>query len=198
MLSRVQREIVWEVPVEEAAPDAILLDAARRDRRAFAPLYNRYLDQIYGYCLRRLGDRESAEDATSQIFTQALAALPGCNVQSFRPWLFAIAHNEVVDRHRSRRRDQPLDVALHLAGNEPPPEEMALASDQSRRLELAILQLPEDQRTVVELRLAGLSGGEIAAALGRSPGSTRVLQSRAVARLREWMTKPATSAQDRD
>ncbi len=53
--------------------DSALVAAARADRRAFAPLYNRYVDPVYRYCLRRLGDRAAAEDATSQVFSKGLA-----------------------------------------------------------------------------------------------------------------------------
>ena len=52
-----------------------LIAAAQRDRRAFAPLYARYARPIYRFCYRRLGSHEAAEDATSQTFVKALAAL---------------------------------------------------------------------------------------------------------------------------
>jgi len=57
--------------------DAVLAAAAASDPRAFAPLYERYLDAVYRYCYRRLGSREAAEDATSQVFYRAIAGLAG-------------------------------------------------------------------------------------------------------------------------
>jgi len=98
--------------------DALLLPAAQADPRAFAPLYERYVDRVYRYCLRRLGDEDEAADATSLIFTRALAALPRCQPSSdaggsFRAWLFTIAHRVVVDVYRGAGRapTAPLDDA---------------------------------------------------------------------------------------
>jgi len=80
--------------------------AAQADRSAFEVLYRRYLDRVYGYAFYQLGDHHDAEDATERIF---LAALRGIGEYSdrgstFRAWLFRIAHNTVVNVHRSRSR----------------------------------------------------------------------------------------------
>jgi len=95
-------------PLEDERDDAILVAEAKRDRRAFAPLYRRYVDRVYRYCDRVLGDRELAEDAASLVFTKALAGLPHCRGAAFRSWLFAIAHNVIVDAQRARMRTRPL------------------------------------------------------------------------------------------
>src|SRR5687768_11186640 len=84
--------------------DSVLVAKAKRDRQAFASLYRRYVDAVYRYCYRHLGSQEEAEDATSQIFTRALAALPRLGQQPFRAWLFTIAHNVVTDVYRERSR----------------------------------------------------------------------------------------------
>ena len=166
------------------ADEAALVEAAQADPRAFAPLYARYLDPVYRYCFRRLGSREDAEEATSQVFLKALAALPGYREGSFRGWLFTIAHNVVTDHFRHCRSDRPLEAADDPPDAAQTPEGLALAAEERRTLHAALVQLPPDQRRVVELRLAGLSGAEIAAALGRSAGSVKMLQFRAVTRLR--------------
>ena len=67
----------------------------------------------------------------------------------------------------------------------PTPEEVSLVADQGRSLRAALVHLSPDQRRIVELRLAGLTDHEIAAILGRSLGATRMVQVRAVARVRE-------------
>ena len=166
--------------------DAALVTAARRERAAFAPLYLRYVDPVYRYCLRRLCSREAAEDATAQVFAKALAALPGYreNNASFRSWLFAIAHNVLVDAGRSARPQNPLDESLPLPDPGMGPEEEALAAEGQREVRLLLASVPPDQRRVLELRLAGLTTTEIAAALGSSPGAVRASQYRAVKRLR--------------
>jgi RNA polymerase sigma-70 factor (ECF subfamily) len=181
-------EMEADRPVREHLLDADAVDAAfladaLRDRTAFAPLYRRYVDAVYGYCRRRL-DEPDAEDAASHIFTQALSKLDTCRGPSFRAWLFTIAHNVVIDRQRSRRPSLVLDETQGNASGERSPEDHALDTDRRQRLELAIRALPPDQRAAVELRLAGLTGVECAQALGKSPEATRMLQHRAFGTLR--------------
>jgi RNA polymerase sigma-70 factor (ECF subfamily) len=170
--------------------EAELIAAARLDPRAFAPLYQSYFDPVFRYCLRCLGDREEAADATQEIFARALRALPRYRDHAFRPWLFTIAHNVIADSHRQRRRrppDAPPAAADDRADPDPGPEEAALAAEARRSVHRYLAQLPPDQRAVVELRLADLTGKEVAAVLSRSLGSVKIAQHRAFARLRELM-----------
>ena len=169
--------------------DAAMIAAARTDPHAFAPLYRRYVDPVYRYCYRRLGDPETAADATSQVFVNAIAALPGYrdDAGSFRYWLFAIAHNVVIDEVRTIRwtsRMTTLEAATELAGTMPSLEDDLVAGETARSVRVLLRQLTTDQRHVLELRLAGLTGPEIAAALGKSLGSVKIAQVRAFARLR--------------
>jgi RNA polymerase sigma-70 factor (ECF subfamily) len=173
------------VSANGAEGDAVLVARARADRGAFGPLYDRYADRVYRYCLRRLGTREAAEDATSLTFAKALAGLPGFRGGSFAAWLFAIAHNVCANAAR-RRPDLPLEAAGDPpdAAPDAAPEARALESEASRELRALLDVLPADQRRVVELRLAGLTGAEVAAAMGRSLAAVKMLQVRALARLR--------------
>ena len=166
--------------------DAELVAAALLDRAAFAPLYQQYVDPVFRYCLRRLGSRESAEDATSQVFTKVLAGLPGYRAErsSFRSWLFAVSHNVLVDFERARRPQQDLDMADLIADPDPGPEDAALSAESRREVQLLLASVPPDQRRVLELRLAGLTTAEIAQALGMTPNAVRVSQFRAMTRLR--------------
>jgi RNA polymerase sigma-70 factor, ECF subfamily len=185
-------------PDDTGVDDAVLVAAAQRDPRAFEPLYARYADPVYRYCWRRLGDADAAADATSLIFIKALAALPRYRAGSFRSWLFSIAHNTVVDRLRSTRHDAPFDPAFDPVDPAPGPEELALAGDAGRQVRSLLGRLSTDQRHVVELRLAGLTDREIAAALGRNLPAVRMLQTRAVARLRTLMGQGATTRGEDD
>jgi RNA polymerase sigma-70 factor (ECF subfamily) len=167
--------------------EAALVAAARRDVAAFAPLYTRYLGPVYGYCLGSLGDREAAEDATSLTFVKALAALPRFDGRAFRPWLFAIAHNVVVDAARARQLHQPIGAAIDVADRSPSPEELAVAAEAGRTIQAQLPHLSPDQRAVIQLRLSGLTDQEIATVLGRSHGAIRTAQHRAVSRLRDLL-----------
>ena len=173
-----------EEPAGDVASDAELVAMAQRDRRAFALLYARYLDPIHRYCYRRLGSREAAEDATSLVFAKALSALPHYRDTSFRGWLFTIAHHVIIDRYRDTHPEQSLEDATEVLDDALSPEELAIAADERRSVRALLARLPEHQRRVVELRLAGLTGAEIARILGRSPANVDVTQYRAVTRLR--------------
>ena len=165
-------------------PETALVARAKGDRRAFVPLYARYLGPILRYCGRRLPDQNSAEDAAAQIFAQAMANIGGCRDDAFRPWLFTIAHHVVVDHYRRRKPTTGLDAALDRIDPNPTPEEITLEREDRAALHALLTHLTPDQRRVVELRLAGLTGIEIADALGLSHGAVKVHQFRAIRRLR--------------
>lgn len=167
-----------------ACNEAELVRAAKSDPDSFGPIYHRYVDSIFGYCYRRLGTREAAEDATSLVFTNALSKLSACNGLSFRAWLFRIAQNVVTDTYRGKRPEQPLEIVLHLVGNQPSPYGILAEATEHDALQALLARLPSDQRRVVDLRLAGLTGIEIARVLNRSHPAVKMLQSRAVKRLR--------------
>ena len=175
-------------PVVAGETDAALVSLARQDRQAFAALYDRYFDAVYRYCYVRLGNQERAEDAVQQIFVRAMEAVGRYQEAGrFRSWLFTIAHNVVADELRDRPRgvtDLNLAVAIDPAAG---PEADALAAAERRALASALSLLPDDQRRAIELRLAGLTGREIAAELGRSHEAAKMLQQRALTRLRAEM-----------
>lgn len=182
--------------------DADLVVAAQADPRAFAPLYERYFDRVHAYCLRRLPDRETAADATGQIFLKAMSAIPAfrpAQTRSFRTWLFAIAHNACIDALRRYRPHAGLDAAGEIAAADPGPEARALAADERRSVAALIARLTPDQRRVVELRLTGLTGQEVADALGLSLTAVKAAQYRAYARLRRILAPDApTPPEDAD
>jgi RNA polymerase sigma-70 factor (ECF subfamily) len=171
-------------PAVETDADAVLVVRAQLDRQAFAALYRRYFEAIYRYCYVKLGDAERAEDATHQVFVRALEAFGRYEETGrFRSWLYAIAHNVVVGE-LTARRPTPLAAAGELVDPAASPEAMAIDSAERRALRDALARLPDDQRRAIELRIAGLTGREIAAELGRSHEAVKMLQQRALVRLR--------------
>lgn len=166
------------------AGEAEIMARAQRDLTAFAPLYQRYYRPVFGYCHRRLGHREAAADATGQTFTRALAGIHGFRSGSVAAWLFTIARNVVIDTVRSRRVHLDLDAAHDIPNRGRSLEDEAIANDQQRELFVALRTLTPDQRHVVELRLAGLTGPEVATVLGMTTGAVKASQHRAYVRLR--------------
>jgi RNA polymerase sigma-70 factor (ECF subfamily) len=176
-------------------------DIARRDREAirraqtdphaFAEIYERYVDAIHAYCYHRTHDPDLALDLTQQIFVRALQGVARFNPNassSVRSWLFTIAHNLVVDTYRTARPVDSLHQPVHadrLATPVPQPDDQAVASARSTELLAAIARLSPSQRQVVELRLAGLTGPEIADRLGMHLAAVKSAQFRAFRLLRE-------------
>jgi RNA polymerase sigma-70 factor (ECF subfamily) len=158
---------------------------AKQDRQAFAALYRAYVEPVYRFCYHRLNSREAAEDATSEVFMKALASLDTHQRdRSFRGWLFAIAHNVVVDTYRGRKAASSLNGIPEIVDLAPSPEEWALTAAAVQEVRNVLSELPAGQREIVELRLAGLTGAEIADVLGRSPGAVKIAQLRAYTRIR--------------
>lgn len=171
---------------DEAAadPDREAVLAAQADRAQFAVLYRRYLDRVYGYCFYLLGDHHDAEDVTERTFLAALDAIGRFRDEgsSFRAWLFRIAHNQLANAVRSRRRraTTPLDAVPELPGLDDPAGAVQRA-DEGRRVRRALDGLSEERRQVLVLRFVdGLTTREIGEVLDRSAGAVRVLQHRAL------------------
>jgi RNA polymerase sigma-70 factor (ECF subfamily) len=160
------------------------VQAAQGDRAAFAALYRRYVERVYGYCFYLLGDHHDAEDATERTFLSALGAIDRFRDDgaTFRAWLFRIAHNELANslRQRRRRRTTALEDGPEPMDDADPARLVGVA-EEAGRLRAAVARLSDDRRQVVVLRFVdGLSAREIGVVLGRSEGAVRVLQHRAL------------------
>ena len=176
-------------------PDLADVRAAQADHAAFATLYRRYLDPVYGYSLYLLGDHHDSEDATERTFLAAQGAIDRYRDEgsTFRSWLFRIAHKQLANalRARSRQRAASLDAVPEPAASDDPAQLASLADD-ARRLRAGVASLSEDRRQVVILRFVdGLTAREIGDVLGRSEGAVRVLQHRALRELAARLERTA-------
>lgn len=167
-----------------AGEETAIVLRAQRDLDAFEPIYRRYYRPIHRYCFRRLGEREAASDATSQTFARALAGIHGYTTGSVAAWLFTIARNVVIDAVRYRRPQVDIAAVDTLADHAREPDHLAIGADQRRALFAAMDRLTPEQRSLVELRLVGFSGQEIADALGLTVSAVKSSQFRAYRRLR--------------
>jgi RNA polymerase sigma-70 factor (ECF subfamily) len=168
--------------------DRELVERALADPAAFLTIFERYRDPIHRYCHRRLNNREAAEDATQTIFMRAFENLESCkDSDGFRSWLFAIAHNVVIDAWRKAKPERSLDWGGDLHDTATSPEDAAIAAADHLQIAALLKKLPEQQREVVELRLQGFTDKEIAAILGKSHEAIRATQHRALLQLRALM-----------
>ena len=171
--------------------DESLAARAATDPSAFAELYLRYVVRIHRYCDRRLGDANLVEDATSQVFLKALESLRRKRIDNVASWLFAIAHNEVVDHYRRRHNDIPLQQMLEIGSGDISTEDVAVRHLEYGTLHALLPLLNADQQRVVELRLGGLTTREIQDVLGKGESWVKVTQHRALNRLRDLMDAPS-------
>src|SRR5437868_10480825 len=120
------------VPAPEPPADAsdaeLLVLVAERDRQAFELLYHRYVRSMFGLALRRLRDRQRAEDAVQETFTAVWRSAASYRPERgpAAPWLYAVARNAVVDR--MRLRVEPPTEAPDAPTAEPGPAEQTESS----------------------------------------------------------------------
>ncbi|HET7177885.1 MAG TPA: sigma-70 family RNA polymerase sigma factor [Solirubrobacterales bacterium] len=161
--------------------------------REFAEVYRAHLRDVYSYAYYRIGNHHDAEDLTEQAFLQAYRHFPRARRESdgrpLRPWLIRIAHNLALNypRDRARRPQTPLDSADPIAARHGT-EAIAEGREELREVMASLEHLPEDRREALIMRFAlGMDNREIARALGRSDGATKVLIHRAIRQLQEEM-----------
>ncbi|MBX3155548.1 MAG: sigma-70 family RNA polymerase sigma factor [Deltaproteobacteria bacterium] len=161
--------VVDEVP-------GLVTQARRGDRRAFAELYRRFSRAVHGVVLARVQYRDAA-DLVQDVFAIALERLPQLGEPAAFPgWLLAIARNRAIDHVRGRR---PTDELSDVPVDAPRSAEVA-------QVLAALRKLPDAYQETMILRLVeGMSGPEIAAQTGLSPGSVRVNLHRGMKLLRE-------------
>ena len=159
--------------------------------REFSDLYRAHLRDVYSYSYYRVGDHHDAEDLTEQTFLQAYRHFERAQRESagrpLRPWLIRIAHNLAANlyRDRSRKPSSPIDetgpiAALHTT------EQLVEGREELSRVLAGVRKLPDDRREALIMRFAlGMDNREIARALGRTEGATKVLIHRAIRQLEE-------------
>lgn len=170
--------------------------AIRRDREAFAALYELYFERIYRYARLKVGDQAEAEDITAAVFLNAWRAVDRFSPQgenAFLAWLFRLTHNALIDRYRRQRNVGSLDAvdesALPLEAHFNP-EAMLEWQVTVDELQHALQALTEEQREVVLLRFVeGLSAREVGEIMGKQEGTVRGMQFRAIEALRRVLSQ---------
>lgn len=143
---------------------ALVRQALAGQTEAFGVLVTRYQKVMYTVALRMLGNPEDARDATQDAFVKAFQRLASFdNNHRFFSWMYRILVNECLNANRDRRPEVALDADAAGTGT---PFDAALDAERRDQVQLALLRLTPEYRTVVVLRhFAGQSYGEIAQAL---------------------------------
>lgn len=178
--------MVVRAPASQRSPEQVderlLVEAAQKNPAGFADLYEIHFERVYLFIARRVGDRDAAEDLTSDVFHKALA-----NIQQFEwrgvpfgAWLLRIAANAITDRGKRSGREISFADPPEIASQ----EDLEQVEEGARLFRL-VNDLPEDQRQVVVMRFAEQKSiREIADQIGRSEGAVKQLQFRGLENLR--------------
>ncbi len=146
---------------------ALVRRVAKGDRKAFLSLYDRHVARVHGLALRVLGDPMTAEEVTQDTFLRLWTRAKTYNPDRGRlsSWLLTITRRLAIDQFRLEGRRPPVwnpsnpESALERI---PDP---ASQSDESRwgSMKFALIQLPQEQRSVIELAFYhGMSHSQIA------------------------------------
>ena len=181
-------------PAEENVEPRDMAPAAKAELdRAYEQFYKDHLRDVYSYAYYRVRDHHDAEDLTEQTFLQAYRHFDRARRESdgrpLRPWLIRIAHNLASNyyRDRSRRPQTPLENADPIAARHDT-EAIAEGREELRAVMANLEHLSADRREALIMRFAlGMDNREIARALGRTDGATKVLIHREIKQLQEQM-----------
>lgn len=163
-------------------------------RTAFARLYERHKDAVWGFLLAHTGDRALAEDALQEAFLRAWRHMPGFQAgRAFRPWLLTIARNAATDLQRTRHKEQRTASRARAPGAAAPSALSAAEGSEAReRARRALDALPPETRALLVQR-HGLNTplGELAEAFDVTERTVRNRLRAAAEELARALTKGA-------
>ena len=138
--------------------ESLMLAWAGGELRAFETLYARHRSRLYSFLLRQLRDAALADEMFQDVWQRVIAARAGWQPDAaFTTWLFRIAHNRLNDHWRAARHRPPApgdaDERVARMSDTRTPETQLSEFEERRRLQLAMEQLPDEQREVLQLRL---------------------------------------------
>lgn len=176
--------------------DEALDDARTGGERGVTVLYRALNPSLLRYLRHHV--RGVAEDLASECWVAAVQGLPDIrgDADDFRAWLFTVARRRVADHYRRASRSPtlvPLDTVADPVSSGVVEDEAITGLTAQQAIETLLADLPPDQAEVVLLRAVGdLSVERVAGIMGRSPGSVRVLQHRALRRLQKNLDPAVT------
>jgi RNA polymerase sigma factor (sigma-70 family) len=158
--------------------------------QTFAELYEEYLPKVYRYINYRINDTQITEDLTSTVFEKALTNFGKYSKDraSFSTWIFSISRNVVIDYYRAqgRRQTVSLDDATEVVSQDSSPEEELLKKEEREKLQIYLMQLPQDEQEIIRLKFgAELNNRQIARMMGLSESNVGTKLYRSIRKLRD-------------
>ena len=146
------------------------------DLAVLGDLYNRYMELVYGVCLKYLKDPENAQDSVMAIFEELIVKLQKHEVENFKSWLYTLAKNHCLMQLRSEKKMPTTKMADEFMQSEETEHlnDVLSREENFKQLEYCMEQLAEKQRMVIELfYLQGKCYNEIAAETGMEWNTVR-------------------------
>ena len=174
-----------------------LRQAQAGSQTALTELYNIYFERIYRFIYYRVSHKETAEDLTEDVFVKLFKKLRGLEqLGAFEGWLFQIARNQVIDYYRRKKQTVPLEEVENTLEYETNIVDIVnLKTEQVVFIKL-LKELTPEQQQVIKLKfLEGIDNDIIAEMMNKTEGAIRVIQHRAIAKLRE-LIEAITDAAD--
>jgi len=163
------------------------IEPTRAKEARLASLYEEYYDRIAHYVYVRIGDKSEAEDIASEVFLKALESLRTYEERGLpmQAWLFKIAHNMVVDHLRKATKYKTLTSEPVEIKDGSDPQKTAETNIEMEKVAIAMQQLTDAQKEVIQLRFfGGLNSREVSVLLNKSDGAVREMQRAALEKLR--------------
>src|SRR5262245_36938027 len=180
------------------ADEELMLSYGGGDAGAFEILYRRHRGPLYRFLLRQVGEAATAEELFQDVWMRVIDSRGRYEARAkFTSWVYAIAHNRLMDFYRASGRarfldgDEAEDALASLPASELPADDQVERKRLAGRLLEALADLPEVQREAFLLQQEGdLSVEEIGAATGVSRETAKSRLRYAVAKLRASLEKP--------
>lgn len=151
-------------------------------------MYDTYANDIFRYIYVHVKNQQLAEDLTADTFTKAWVNLDSFDFKQPRPWLYKIAKNLMTDHWRKKRPDNMEDEE-ELVSDAESLENQVDKQLAKESVTSAVSKLPEEMSSVVTMRfILGYSARKTADSLGTTEGNVRVIQYRALKKLKRLMT----------
>lgn len=165
----------------------ILTRAQAGKEEALTELYNHYFERIYKFIYYRVSHKEVAEDLTEEVFIKSFHGLKNLQqTEAFEGWLYQIARNSVIDYYRSKKNLVPLEDVENTLEYETNIVDIVNLQTEHTLLIKVLKDLTPEQQTVIKLKFfEDLDNSTIAKMMDKQEGAIRVIQHRAIAKLKE-------------
>ncbi len=173
--------------------EQILRQAQAGSEAALTQIYNAYFERIYRFVFYRVSHKETAEDLTEDIFVKLFKKLKNLEqLGAFEGWLFQIARNQVIDYYRRKKQLVPLEEIENTLEYETNlVDTVNLKTEQTVFIKL-LKELTPEQQQVIKLKfLEDIDNDIIAEMMNKTEGAIRVIQHRAIAKLKELIDEVA-------